>query len=101
HAHGLALSAVHSLGAIPFAVDTRGLKPFAAELAGAVGDQKGRNYELAGSQRPNVGANGFHDPDELVAHAATGWTRRHAPVRPEIAPADRGTRDADDRVGWF
>src|SRR2546422_533390 len=42
---------------------------------------------------------GFDDADRLVAHAAGGLARLHQLVRPEIAAADAGAADGDERVG--
>jgi hypothetical protein len=54
HAHRLALSAIHAIRPISGAVDTRWLKPLAAELAGTVGDQKRCNDQLSDLQRLHV-----------------------------------------------
>ena len=51
--------------------------------------------------RANVGADGLDDADRLVSHAAAGIAMFHALVRPEIAAADAGAGDGDDRVGWL
>ena len=98
-AHGLALAAVDVVGAVPAAVEARGVQSLAAEDAGAVGPEERRDDEVAGLDRADVGADGLDDADELVAHAAAGLARAPSVVRPEVAAADRGAGDADERVG--
>jgi hypothetical protein len=46
----------------------------------------------------DVGTNGLNHADRLVAHAPGGLARLHQLVRPEIAAADAGTADSDERV---
>ena len=63
-------------------------------------DQRnGRDDEVAGLDRAHVGADCLDDADELVPHPPAGLARLHRLVRPEIAAADRGAGDADERVG--
>ena len=98
-AHGLALAAVDVVGAVPAAVEASGMEPFPAEDAGAVRVEERRHDEVAGLQGADVGADGIDDADELVAHPPTGLVVLHLVVRPEIAAADAGAGDTDERVG--
>ena len=96
--HRFALPAVDAVGAVPASVQTGRVQPRAAEDAGAVGPEEGRDDEVPGLERPDVAADGLDDADELVPHAAPGLLRRHRLVRPEVAAADRGAGDAHERV---
>ena len=97
-AHGFALAAVDVVQAVPAAVQTLALQPLAAEDAAAVRPEEGRDDEVAGLDGRDVGADGFDDADELMAHPAAGVVVRHRLVRPEVAAADRGAGDAHERV---
>src|SRR3989475_6264128 len=46
----------------------------------------------------DVGTDGLDHADRLVAHASAGLDRLHQLVRPEIAAADAGAADGDERV---
>ena len=98
-AHGLALAAVDVVGAVPAAVEARGVQPLPAEDAGAVRVEERRDDEVAGLQGADVGADGVDDADELVAHPAAGLVVLHRVVRPEVAAADAGAGDTDECVG--
>src|SRR3954464_11361696 len=67
-AHGFALAAVDVVGAVAAAVQALALQSLAAEDAGAVRPQEGRDDEVAHVDRLHVDADGFDDADELVAH---------------------------------
>ena len=77
-AHRLALTAVELVAAPEAAVQAGRLQALAAELAGAVGPGERRDDEVAGLDRPHVGADVLDDADELVPHAAAGLGRLHA-----------------------
>jgi hypothetical protein len=69
------------------AEDTRSVRP-----------EKRRDHLIADLEGLDVGADGLDDPDELVAHRPARVFVRHGLVRPQVAAADRGARDADERV---
>ena len=64
----------------------------------AVGVGERHDNEITGLDRANVG---FDDADRLVSHDTTAIGVFHRLVRPEIAAADAGAGDSDDRVGWL
>ena len=72
-----------------------------AEDAGTVGVGERHYDELTNLDAANVGADVLDDADRLVAHVAPRVAGLHCLVRPEVAAADRGARDADQRVGRF
>ena len=94
-----ALPAVHVVGAVPAAVDARALEPLAAELAVAVRVHERRDHDVAGPQRPHLGADRLDHADEVVAHLAALLVVLHRLVRPQVAAADRCPRDDDERIG--
>jgi hypothetical protein len=97
--HRLALAAVDSVLTVPASVQARGVQPLAAEHAGAIRPQERRDDKVAGLHGAYFGADVLDDADELVAHAAASLARLHRLVRPQIAAADCGVGDADERVG--
>jgi hypothetical protein len=64
----------------------------------AVGVGERHDNEITGLERANVG---FDDADRLVSHDTTAIGVFHRLVWPEIAAADAGAGDSDDRVGWL
>ncbi len=72
-----------------------------AEDAIAVGVGERHDNEITGFDRANVGPDGFDDADRLVSHDTTAIGMFHRLVWPEIAAADAGAGDGDDRVGWL
>src|SRR4051794_36906166 len=70
-----------------------------AELAGAVGDGERADDEVAPLNGGHLRAGVLHDADELVTHPGRITGRRHRAVRPQVAAADAGGGDADERVG--
>ena len=99
HADGFALSAVDVVETVPAAMEAFALQTLLAEHTGAVGPQERRDDDVSGLDSLDVGANGLDDADELVAHAAAGVAVLHRLVRPEVAAADGGAGDGDERVG--
>jgi hypothetical protein len=79
----------------------RGGQPLVAELARAVRDRERHDDDVATFDAAHLGADLLDDPDRLVAHALAGLARCHRVVRPQIAAADAGADDADDRVSWL
>ena len=61
-------AAVDAVSAPEAAVDARGLQPFVAEDAGAVGVRERRDDDIARLHRADIGAGVLDDADELVAH---------------------------------
>jgi hypothetical protein len=98
-AHGFTLAAVDVAEAVPAAVQACALQPLLAEGAAAVRPQERRDDQVAGLDRPHVATDGLDDADELVAHAAACLGRLHRLVGPEVAAADPGAPDANQRVG--
>ena len=99
HAYRLTLTAVDAVSRPPAAVQAGRVQPFVAEDAGAVRPRERGDDEIAGLDRAHVGAHVLDDTDELVAHPLPGLARLQLVVRPEIAAADAGARDADERIG--
>ena len=97
--HRFALAAVDVDVPVPAAMQTRALQPFAAEDTGAVRPEKRRNDHVADLDGLDVGADRLDDADELVPHPPAGVVVRHRLVRPQIAAADRGARDPNERIG--
>ena len=98
-AHGFALAAVDVVEPVPAPVQALAVQPLAAEDAAAVRPEEGRDDEVAGLDRSNLGADRFDDADELVPHPAAHIRRLHRLVGPEVAAADPGAGDAHERVG--
>ena len=94
-----ALAAVDPIEAVSASVEARRVQSLAAEDAGAVGPDERRDDEVALLHAADVVADGLDGADELVSHPAAGLARLHRPVRPEVAAADRGMGDDDERVG--
>jgi len=65
------------------------------------GKRERHDDDITAPDFADLTAHCFHNPDRLVSHhtAGVGWF--HSLIRPEIAPANAGTRDRHDRVGWF
>ena len=106
---------------VPSACGTRTASPWPPSmpsLAAAAAVQAGRCAALRGRRRRcrpttrtarrrgrpaltvrDLGADVLDDADELVAHPLAGLARLHRLVRPEVAAADAGAGDADERVG--
>jgi hypothetical protein len=99
YAHGFTLAAVDVAETVAAAVQACALQPLLAEDAAAVRPQERRDDEIAGLDRPHLVADGLDDADELVAHAAAGVGRLHRLVGLEVAAADPGAGDANQRVG--
>jgi hypothetical protein len=97
-AHRFSLTAVDVVEAVPAPVQALAVQPLAAEDAGAVRPQERGDDEVAGLDRPHLGADRFDDADELVTHPAAKIRRLHRLVGPEVAAADRGAGDANKRV---
>jgi len=99
--HRFALAAIELGAAPPAAVKTGGLQSLLAELASAVGPGKWSDDEVALLDRSDCGAEILDETDELVAHPVADLAGCHGVVRPQIAAADTGTRDANQGVGWL
>ena len=69
-----------------------------ADLAGVVGGPEGADDEVADLDGADLGADLLDDADVLVAHHLV-VDRLGAAVGPQVAAADAGRRQADDRVG--
>src|SRR5215216_1648116 len=80
-------------------VDARRVKAVVAEDTGTVRVRERHDDEVAGFHGADVGADGLDDADGLVAHADAGLAVFQLVVRPEVAAADAGAGDADQRVG--
>ena len=81
------------------AVHARGLQAFVAELATAVGPGERHDDHVADLDRAHVVADGLDHADGLVAHVlalAIGWLQA---IWPQVAAADAGADDADQRIG--
>jgi len=97
--HRFALTAVDVVAAVSAAMETGALQPFAAEGTGSIRPEERRDDEVADLDGLHVGADRLDDTDELVPHSPAGIVVRHRLVRPEIATADRGARDLNERIG--
>jgi hypothetical protein len=97
-ADGFALAAVDAVIPVPASVEARGVQSLSAEDAGPVGPQKRRHDEVAGFERADLGTDVLDQADELVPHAAARFAVLHRLVGPEIAAADGGAGDRDQRV---
>jgi hypothetical protein len=82
-------------------VEARSLQAVLAEHAGAVRPRERRNDDVADLDGADVGADGLDDADELVTHPLTDLAVPHLVVRPQVAAADAGAGDADERVARF
>src|SRR5215208_5033956 len=80
-------------------VDARRVKAVVAEDTGTVRVRERHDDEVAGFHGADVGADGLDDANGLVAHADAGLAVFQLVVRPEVAAADAGAGDADQRVG--
>ena len=69
-----------------------------AEHASAVGVGKRHHDHVTALDGAHVGASGLNHADRLVAYAAALFDRLKLVVRPEIAAAYAGARDADNRI---
>ena len=69
-----------------------------ADLAGVVGGPEGADDEVADLDGADLGADLLDDADVLVAHHLV-VDRLGAAVGPQVAAADAGRGQADDRVG--
>src|SRR4051794_23093337 len=74
-----------------------GLVPGLADLAAVVGGPEGPDDEVADLDGADLGADLLDDADVLVTHDLV-LDRLCAPVGPQVAAADAGRREADDRV---
>jgi hypothetical protein len=98
-AERLGLRPIDSAAAEEPAVHACRVQPFMAEDARAVGERERHHDDVAGLQRAHVGPDLLDDADGLMAHRLAGLGAIKRCVRPQIAAADAGARDADDRVG--
>jgi predicted metal-dependent enzyme (double-stranded beta helix superfamily) len=98
HAYRLALTAVDTIDAVPASVEAFALHAFPAEDARSVRPEKRRNDQVAGVDRLHIGADCLDDSDELVPHPPPGVGVRHRLVRPQVAPADRGSRHTNESI---
>src|ERR1044072_10007346 len=80
---------------------TRGLQTLPTELASAVRPCNRCDHEVAFAHSADLRAHFLDRADELVTHPIADLTRLHRVVRPKIAAANAGARDADERVGRF
>jgi hypothetical protein len=99
-AQGLCLGAVGPVAAEEADVDAGGRQALVAERAGAVGKRE-RHHDEVAPDRADLRADVLDDADGFVAHAVSGLRALHRGVGPEVAAADAGAGDADDRVGRF
>ena len=99
HAHGLGLRGAGGKTVEEASVDTGRLESLVAEGARAVGEREGHHDQVAALDCAHIGADVLDDPDRLVAHRPAGLGGLQVGVRPQVAAADAGARDADDRVG--
>src|SRR3954447_24496666 len=74
-----------------------GLVPGLADLAAVVGGPEGPDDEVADLDGADLGADLLDDANVLVTHDLVR-DRLCAPVGPQVAAADAGRREADDRV---
>jgi hypothetical protein len=79
-------------------MDARGLQAVVAEDAVAVRVRERHHDQIARLQHPDVRTDLLDDADCLVAHDPGTLTRVEARVGPQVAAADAGARDADNRV---
>ena len=99
HAHRFGLCSGHVNRAEEPSVDARRVESLMAENAGAVGKGERHHDDVADLEGVDALADGLDHADRLVAHATAGLARLRQLVRPEIAPADAGAADGDERVG--
>jgi len=76
-----------------------GLQALAAEDAGAVRPGERGDDEVALGDRGDGVADLLDDADELVAHRGAPVALGHSVPGVQVAAADAGADDADDRVG--
>src|SRR5262249_11727300 len=93
-----ALTAIDTVEAEPAAIDARAGKPPTTEDARAVGNQERRNNEIADLELLNVSTDLLDDANQLVPHPPPSLARLHRLVRPQLAAADRGSRDTHKRT---
>lgn len=99
HAHGLALTAVHAVHPPLAAVAAGGVQALTAEVARAVGPHEGGDDQVTAAQTGHLRADLLDHAEELVPHTASLGGGGHLRVRPQVAAADAGGRDAYDGVG--
>jgi len=79
-------------------VQARGLQSLGAESAGAVRVGKRHHDHVAAFDGAHAGTDGFDDANRLVAHAAAFLDGLQFIVWPEIAAANAGASNADQRI---
>ncbi len=72
-----------------------------AERAGAVGGRERHHDDVALLDLGDLRSDVLDDADGLVAHRLPGFRVLHRRVRPQVAAADTGARNAHDRIGRF
>src|SRR2546430_5420579 len=79
----------------------RSLQAIAAELTGAIGPGERHDNEIVPFDGTDVRANRLDYANSLVPHDTTLVVRLHRLVWPEVAAANTGPGDGDDRIGRF
>src|SRR4051812_35048622 len=82
------------------------MQAFVAERAGAIRGRERHHHQVTALDRADLRSDVLDDANRLVAHRLPRLARLHGGVRPQIAPADAGSGDAEDRVariddGWI
>lgn len=78
-----------------------GLESFVAEVAAAVGVGERQDHRVADADAGDCAPHRLDYADGFVPHALAAFGTGHVAVRPEVAAADAGQRDAEDCIGGF
>ena len=98
HCTASACAPATSVRAEKSAMDARRLKPVVAKHACAVGERERHDNEIAAFNRSNVCADVFDHTYRFVPHHAASVAMLHFLIRPQIAPANARSGDADDSI---
>jgi len=71
-----------------------------AENAGAIGERERHDHKIAALDLADCRAHIFYHPDCFVTHQPAAIGAFQLLIRPQIAPANAGTSDANDCVSW-
>jgi hypothetical protein len=99
HPHRLRLGCAGAVAVEEPAVHAGRVQALVAEGAGAIGEGKRHQHEVADLDVAHVRADVVDEADRLMAHRPPGLGRLQGAIRPEVAPADGRPRDPDDGIG--
>src|SRR5262245_13230990 len=78
-----------------------GREPLRTELARAIGGRKWHDHHVTTFDAADLAADRLHDADGFMANALADIAFGQLFEWPEVAAADAGAHDAQDRVGRF